>query len=57
MPADNSAPPYTTEEKRWLRVHFDGEFKFLQMYGLSIYDEEDREEGRRIVRAMMAYDE
>ncbi|KAK4655507.1 hypothetical protein QC762_302987 [Podospora pseudocomata] len=49
-------PPYTAEEKQWLRVHFDGEFKFLMAYGLSIYDEDERAEGRLIARAMMAND-
>ncbi|KAK0655096.1 hypothetical protein B0T16DRAFT_318492, partial [Cercophora newfieldiana] len=48
------AAPYTAEEKQWLNRHFGGEFKFLMAYGLSIYKEEDREEGRHIVRAMMA---
>ncbi|OJD17249.1 hypothetical protein AJ78_02631 [Emergomyces pasteurianus Ep9510] len=46
-------PGYTSEEKAWLKKHFRGEFYFLRMFCLSIYKEEDREEGRRIVRAMM----
>lgn len=46
-------PPYTQEEKAWLKKHFDGEFKFLRDYGLSIYEDEDREEGRRIARGCM----
>ncbi|KAK4182170.1 hypothetical protein QBC35DRAFT_396505 [Podospora australis] len=50
------APPYTSEERQWLQRHWGGEFKFLQAYGLSIYKEEDREEGRRIVRAFMEQD-
>ncbi|KAK4033178.1 hypothetical protein C8A01DRAFT_40370 [Parachaetomium inaequale] len=50
------SPPYTKEEKDWLKRHWDGEFKFLLAYGMSIYKEEDREEGRRIVRAMMEQD-
>ena len=50
------APPLTSEEKAWLNEHWGGEFKFLAAYGLSIYKEEDREEGRRIVRGMMAQD-
>ncbi|KAK4173357.1 hypothetical protein QBC36DRAFT_360106 [Triangularia setosa] len=57
MPPGISAPPYTTEEKQWLRIHFEDEYKFLQMYGLSIYDEDDREEGRLIARALMANDD
>ena len=48
--------PLTYEEQQWLDTHFDGEFNFLQIYGLSIYKKEDREEGRAIVRAMMRSD-
>ncbi|KAL8963887.1 MAG: hypothetical protein Q9183_004874, partial [Haloplaca sp. 2 TL-2023] len=33
-----------------------GEFHFLRMHGLSIYKDEDRGEGRRILRAMMEAD-
>lgn len=50
------APKYTSAELQWLQRHWDGEFKFLQAYGLSIYKDEDREEGRRIVRAFMEQD-
>jgi hypothetical protein len=46
--------PYTLEEKRWLKVHYGGEFKFLRAYELSIHKDEDREEGRAIMRAFMA---
>lgn len=49
--------PYTGEEKDWLKRAWDGEFKFLAAYGLSIYKEEDRDEGRRIARAMMEADQ
>ena len=48
--------PYTKEEKDWLKRHYEGEFKFLAAHGLSIYDEEDRDYGRSIVRAMMEQD-
>jgi hypothetical protein len=51
------APPYTEEEKGWLKRQWGGEFKFLAAYGLRIYEDEDREEGRRIARAMMEVDE
>jgi hypothetical protein len=47
-------PLYTLEEKRWLKVHYGDEFHFLQAYGLSIYKDEDREEGRVIMRGFMA---
>jgi hypothetical protein len=43
----------TNEEKAWLKTHYGGEFKFLQTYGLSIYRDEDREEGRRILRSIL----
>ncbi|KAF3065653.1 hypothetical protein CFAM422_009504 [Trichoderma lentiforme] len=49
--------PYTAKEKAWLKEHYQGEYKFLMSYGLSIYDEEDREEGRAIMRAMVSPDE
>jgi hypothetical protein len=48
--------PTLQPKKNWLNVHWGGEFKFLQAYHLSIYDEDDREEGRRIVRAFMVQD-
>jgi len=49
-------PPLSDEEKQWLKKHWDGEFKFLASHGLSIYKDEDREEGRIILRAIMAHD-
>lgn len=45
--------PYTDEEKEWLKENWGGEFRFLRAHLLKIHDEEDRAEGRRIVRAMM----
>jgi hypothetical protein len=42
-------PPYTEAEKQWLKKHYGNEFKFLGTLGLSIYKEEDREEGRQII--------
>jgi hypothetical protein len=44
---------YTKEEMQWLKKHWGGEFHFLTSYGLKIYNEEDRNEGRLIVRAFM----
>ena len=49
--------PYTEEEKGWLKREWRGDFKFLAAYGLSIYKDEDRDEGRRMARAMMEVDE
>lgn len=40
-------------EKQWLKSHFGNEFHFLQQHGLSIHKEEDREEGRAILRRFM----
>ncbi|KAF7531157.1 hypothetical protein G7054_g9152 [Neopestalotiopsis clavispora] len=48
---------YTTEEKAWLKKHWGNEHKFLQAFGLSIYKEDEREEGRAIVRDLMQPDE
>ncbi|TFA97824.1 hypothetical protein CCMA1212_010432 [Trichoderma ghanense] len=53
----STAQPYTAEEKAWLKKHYGGEFKFLILHNLSIYDEEDRAEGRAIVRSLMKRDE
>ncbi|UKZ74604.1 hypothetical protein TrVFT333_002274 [Trichoderma virens FT-333] len=49
--------PYTAEEKEWLKKHYRGEYKFLMTHGLSIYDEEEREEGRAIMRALTREDD
>jgi hypothetical protein len=49
--------PYTMEEKQWLKKHYEGEFKFLMAHELSIYNEEDRAEGRAIMRALARDDE
>ncbi|KAF1991472.1 hypothetical protein K402DRAFT_409676 [Aulographum hederae CBS 113979] len=48
-----AAKPYTAEEKEWLKKNWEGEFKFLNAYGLSVHKEEDREEGRGMVRKFM----
>ncbi|KAK2804880.1 hypothetical protein FQN50_006385 [Emmonsiellopsis sp. PD_5] len=53
---NSQADGYTEAEKRWLKTHYDGEFHFLQTQGLNIHKDEDREEGRSIVRAMMEKD-
>lgn len=48
---------YTTEEKQWLKKHYGGEFKFLMAHELSIYSEEDRAEGRAIMRTLARDDD
>ncbi|KAH9826914.1 hypothetical protein Tdes44962_MAKER09901 [Teratosphaeria destructans] len=55
--AEAETAPYTAEEKEWLQGHYRGEFHFLRTLGLSIYKEDDREEGRSIARAMMLGDD
>lgn len=45
---------YTELEKAWLKENYRDEFHFLRDQGLSIYKEEDREEGRLIMRALAA---
>ncbi|KAL8895103.1 MAG: hypothetical protein Q9207_008299 [Kuettlingeria erythrocarpa] len=51
--ASTESPELTQEEKQWLKNSYRGEFHFLRSYGLSIFKEEDRDEGRRILRALM----
>lgn len=53
---DARNPALTIGEKQFLKLQFGGEFKFLLIYGLSIHSEEDRAEGRLIMRAMMFAD-
>lgn len=46
-------PGYTAEEKLWLKKHWKSEYYLLRDHGLCIYKDEDREEGRAIVQALM----
>ncbi|RBR11205.1 uncharacterized protein FIESC28_09089 [Fusarium coffeatum] len=46
--------PLTTEEKQFLKDHWGNEFKFLMSHGLNINKDDDREEGRVVLRAIMA---
>ncbi|KAH7109585.1 hypothetical protein B0J13DRAFT_682403 [Dactylonectria estremocensis] len=39
---------------QWLKKHWGSEFRFLASDGLNINKEEDREEGRSILRAILA---
>ncbi len=48
------APRYTPAEQQWLRTNYGNEYHFLLIYCLKISNDEDREEGRAILRAMMA---
>lgn len=44
---------FSLQEKVWLKKHYGNEFSFLQAHELSIYKDEDRKEGRTILRALM----
>jgi hypothetical protein len=57
MIPSNRDAPYSTDEKAWLKKNYGGEYRFLRTLGLSIYKEEDRTEGRSIVRSWMAEDD
>lgn len=43
---------YTKSEKKWVKKHHESELKFLLQHGLGIHSEDEREEGKAIVRAM-----
>lgn len=51
-----TSKPLTPAEKKWLKENFGNEFKFLRLYGLNIFKEEDREEGRAILRGFISDD-
>ncbi|KAJ4364052.1 hypothetical protein N0V83_009507 [Neocucurbitaria cava] len=55
-PGQNSAS-YTAEETAFLKKNYGSEFHFLTQHGLKIHVEEDREEGRAILRAIMREDD
>ncbi|TKW51478.1 hypothetical protein CTA1_6179 [Colletotrichum tanaceti] len=46
--------PLLDEEKQWLKEHWGSEFKFLQGHGLTIHKNEDRAEGRAILRGYLS---
>ena len=52
----HESPPLTAEEKQWVKKHYGNEHNFLLSYGLKIFNEEDRDEGRVILRALMQED-
>lgn len=57
QPKKNSRGPLNNEEKIWLKERFGDEFHFLRNYGHNIYKEEDREEGRALLRALIWADQ
>jgi hypothetical protein len=55
--AFEGTPPYTKAELAWLKREYGNEYKFLLSYGLKIFNDDDREEGRAILRGLMRVDE
>jgi hypothetical protein len=53
---DSLGMPLTEKETTWLKSRWNTELELLQSYRLSIDNENDREVGRRIVRALMPKD-
>lgn len=53
----NTLPPLTQEERAWLGRYYGNEWKFLQSYLLDLTDDEERAEGRAILRSLMEQDE
>lgn len=49
-------PPYTDNEKAYIKKNWRSEYHFLLQHGLKIYNEKDRAEGRSILRAFMEED-
>lgn len=52
----NALPALSLEERAWLKRHYGNEYKFLRALGLQIYKDEDRREGRAILKAVMIND-
>lgn len=50
-------PPYTMREMEFVNEQWGTEYRFLVEHGLSILEEGDRSEGRKMVRALMEADE
>ena len=55
--SQDDAQSLSADERKWLKDNWGGEFHFLRCYSLSIYKEEDREEGRLIMRALIKCDD
>ncbi|KAI1147663.1 hypothetical protein F4825DRAFT_134169 [Nemania diffusa] len=51
--AQQPEPKLTSREKLWLHRNYRGEAMFLRAWGLQIASEEDRDEGRGILRELM----
>jgi hypothetical protein len=55
-PTADTNPPYTAAETAFLKKGWRNEFYFLNLHGLKIHSEEDRAEGRSLLRALMHHD-
>ncbi|KAK3937467.1 hypothetical protein QBC46DRAFT_267467 [Diplogelasinospora grovesii] len=51
--SQRSAARHSRQERMWLHQNYRGEAPFLDAWGLNIKNEEDREEGSRILRDLM----
>lgn len=47
---------YTAQEKQWVKKNYGSEFHLLASYGLSIYKDGDREEGKAIMQGLVKCD-
>ncbi|PPJ52298.1 hypothetical protein CBER1_09258 [Cercospora berteroae] len=50
---NHSLSSLSDQEKAWLKKHYGNEWKFLASYGLKLTDDEERAEGRAILRGLM----
>lgn len=46
-------PPLTAGERAFMHKYWSNEFNFLASHQLKIYNEDDREEGRAILRSLL----
>lgn len=44
---------FSAEELKWVKKHYDNATNFLLSYGLKFYDEDDCQEGKSILKALM----
>ena len=47
---------FTDDQLDWIKLHYGHSTKFLRSYGLKFYDNEDCEEGKSILEAIMEDD-
>ena len=49
--------PYMDEERQWLKIHYGGDFHFLQVHALKIFEDKDRAEVGCIAKFLMLDDD